>query len=64
MHQDQPDAEQRLSEDGQVKMAKVEMDAQIKAKKAELDEQRKARKAQFTESLADARTAAQIRKQQ
>lgn len=62
--QDQPDAEQRLSEDGQVKMAKVEMDAQIKAKKAELDEQRKARKAQFTEALADARTASQIRKQQ
>ena len=62
--QDQPDQQQQLSEDAQVKMTKVQLDAQIKEKKAEMDEQRKARKAQFNEALSDARTASQIRKQQ
>lgn len=53
--------EQKLSEEGQVKMAKVQMDAQIKDKKVDLDEARKARKQQFNDALADARTANQIR---
>ena len=56
--------QQQMSEDGQIKMAKVQMDAEIKQKKAELDEQRKARKAQFNEALSDAKTASQIRKSQ
>jgi hypothetical protein len=55
--QGQPSPEQQLSEDGQIKMAKVQQDSQIKNKKADADLALKFRKAAFTERLADAKTA-------
>lgn len=58
--QGQPSPEQQLSEEGQIKMAKVQQDSQIKAHKTEFDLQLKARKAGVTERLMDATTAAKI----
>jgi hypothetical protein len=63
--------QQQLSEDGQIKMAKVQMDSQVKQQKMLMDEQRKnekfqteqqrrLRKQQFDETLADSRNASQI----
>lgn len=59
--QNQGSPQQQLSEDGQVKMAKVQLDAQVKDKKVDLDEARKDKKQQFNDVLADARTASTIR---
>ncbi len=61
--QGQPSPDQQLSEDGMIKMRKVEQDGQIKSKKADQDMQLKFRKAAFTERLNDAKTGSQIRRQ-
>jgi hypothetical protein len=58
--QGQPSPEQQLSEDGQIKMAKVQQDSEIKNKKADADLALKFRKAAFTERISDAKTAAAI----
>lgn len=58
--QGQTSPQQQLSEEGQIKMAKVQQDAQIKAKKTDFDLQLKARKQGFSEHLMDAKTGAGI----
>jgi hypothetical protein len=58
--QGQPSPEQQLSEDGKIKMAKVQQDAQIKNRKTDADLALKFRKAAFTERISDAKTASQI----
>lgn len=61
--QGQPSPQQQLSEDGMIKMHKVEQDSQIKAHKAEGDMALKFRKMAFQERLNDVKTGAQIRRQ-
>lgn len=61
--QSQPSPEQQLSEDGQIKMMKVQQDGQIKSRKADQDMQLKFRKAAFGERIADLKTGSQVRRQ-
>jgi hypothetical protein len=58
--QGQPSPQQQLSEDGQIKLQKVQLDAQIKDKKANLDAARKFRQQAFNERLSDAKTGASM----
>ena len=60
----QPTPEEQLSEDGKIKMAKVQQDAAIKKFKADQDEQRKWQKFFGHEKRSDAGTAADILRKQ
>jgi hypothetical protein len=58
--QGEPSPEQRLSEDGKIKMAKVQGDLGIKSQKEQGNMQLKVRSAAFRERLLDATSAAKI----